>query len=110
MESEKVHIVCSSGGVKCFSYIGAIQKLYENKISVASVSACSMGTMLGALLCSGMDIKKIEETILNFDYSNLETKKRFALLHYLKYPFATHNTPDYPRIMTALLGKDMLLG
>lgn len=110
MENNTVHLVCSSGGVKCFSYLGAIQKLAERNIEIASVSACSMGTVLSALICSGMELKAIEESVLKFDFAFLRTKKRFSLLNYLSYPFATHRTPDYGKIMVDLLGRDMTLG
>jgi len=109
MESNRIHIVCSSGGVKCFSYIGVFQKLIEYNIPIASVSACSMGTILGALLCSGLDAKKLEEVALNFDFSVLKKKKSFYFLKRFFYPYATHHTPDYPKIMEKLIGKDVML-
>ena len=104
-----IHLVCSSGGVKCFSYLGAVRRLYAQNISIASISACSMGTVIGALIASGIDLKDLEKKILNFDFSVLNTKKTFALFSLFKNPFATHNVPDYEKIMIDLLGKDITL-
>ena len=47
-----VHLVLSAGGVKCLSYAGAVAALSEHGISFATVSGCSAGSLIGALLCS----------------------------------------------------------
>ena len=57
MSINKIHIVCSSGGVKCFSFIGAINRLYKSNIEIASISACSMGSVIGALIASGKHLQ-----------------------------------------------------
>jgi hypothetical protein len=57
------------------SIIGAVQKLLENNIEIISVSACSMGTALGALICSGMDLTQIEKSIPSFDHFDPAHKK-----------------------------------
>lgn len=109
MSAKKIHLVCSSGGVRCFSYIGAISRLYREGIKIESISACSMGTVIGALIASGIDLKVLEERIINFDFSVLKTKKSFSKLRIFRSPFATHHMPDYEKIMSNLLGKDMTL-
>lgn len=109
MGTNKIHLVCSGGGVKCFSYLGAINRLYRSQIKIESISACSMGTVIGALIASGIDFKELEARILKFDFSILKTKKAFALFRALFPPFATHNMPNYEKIMQNLLGEDMTL-
>ncbi len=109
MANKKLHLVLSSGGVLCFSYIGAYRKLKEQGYEIASVSACSMGTILGVLLCSGKSPEEIEKVVLDFDFSLLRTKKRFALLQQLRYPHASHHIPDFPAIITRLIGGDLTL-
>ena len=52
-ETTRVHLVLSAGGLKVVSYVGALSVLAERNISFASVSACSAGTFIGALLCAG---------------------------------------------------------
>lgn len=110
MESKKVHIVSSSGGIRCLSYIGAFQKLKESNIEIASISACSMGTVLGAMVCAGMDIQKIEDIVLNYKFSNLKRKKMFAMVRAFFPPFAIQKTPDYAQIVVDLIGEDITLG
>jgi predicted acylesterase/phospholipase RssA len=109
MSPTKIHLVCSSGGVKCFSYIGAIGNLYKNQIEIASISACSMGTVIGALVASVKDLKEIEEKILHFNFSSLKTKKPLGAFSVLFSPFATHRVPDYEKIMEYFLDEDLKL-
>jgi predicted acylesterase/phospholipase RssA len=108
-QKKKVHLVLSSGGVLCFSYIGAYRKLLET-YDIASVSACSMGSILGVLICSGKSPDEIEQAVLGFDFSLLKTKKLFAKIRQLLYPFASHHVPDFPSIITGLIGGDLELG
>ncbi len=109
MGANKIHLVCSSGGVKCFGYLGAINRLYRSNVQVESISACSMGTVIGALIASGIDLKVLEERILKFDFSLLKTEKVLAIYRVFLPPFVTHNTPNYEKIMQSLLGEDMTL-
>jgi predicted acylesterase/phospholipase RssA len=109
MGKNKIHLVCSSGGVKCFSYIGAVKELYRNNIEITSISACSMGSIMGALIASGKDMNEIEQKIINFNFSFLKTKKTPKLLHLLFNPFAGYHTPNYEQIMIYLLGEDVTL-
>ena len=41
----KAHIVLSSGGIRCVSYAGAIAELEKIGVEIASVSACSGGSL-----------------------------------------------------------------
>ncbi|MEO0339989.1 MAG: patatin-like phospholipase family protein [Bacteroidota bacterium] len=110
MSSKAIHIVCSGGGVKTLSYIGAIQKLIEHGYTIASISGCSMGTFTGALVCSGMEFGEIEEKVINFDYRRLNRKKRFGILNLLKYPFAVFHSPDFSVLVKELFGSEIKLG
>jgi predicted acylesterase/phospholipase RssA len=94
MNQNKVHLVLSSGGIKCLSYIGAIKKMQEENIIIESVSACSMGTIIGALFCSGLSISEIEKATLKFDFKQIKKKKPFYFLKFLSYPYASHYYPD----------------
>jgi predicted acylesterase/phospholipase RssA len=110
MNSTPVHLVCSSGGVKCFSYVGAVQKLLENNITIASVSTCSMGSIIGAMICSGLSPDEMERIITHFPFSMVNRKKAFYWFHALRYPFAIYKKADYNKILNHLLGKDLTLG
>jgi len=107
--SKNVHLVCSAGGVKCFSYIGAIRKLNAVGINIASISACSMGTIMGALFASGLDLNEIEQKIINFNFKHLKTKKVLGNLRVFLPPFATHYIPKYDQIFVDLIGEDIPL-
>ena len=106
---KKVHLVLSSGGVLCFSYIGVYRKLLET-YEIASVSACSMGSILGVLICSGKSPDEIQRAVLDFDFSLLNTRKLFAKARQLFHPFASHHVPDFPSIIAGLIGGDLELG
>ena len=109
MRSNKIHLVCSSGGVKCFSYLGAVSQLYKSGIEIASISACSMGTIVGALIASGKNLDEIEAKLLSFDFSTLKTKKFLGIFRLFFSPFATYRTPDYEKVMVQLFGQDLTL-
>jgi predicted acylesterase/phospholipase RssA len=110
MEENQIHLICSSGGVKCLSYIGAFDMLQKNGMTIASVSACSMGTVLGALFCSGVDIKILEQKILEFDFTQIKKRKSLWFAKQFVYPFAPFHTPDYANIIISLIGRDPKLG
>lgn len=70
-----------------------------------------MGTILGAMLCSGLkNLKKLEEIVLNFDYKILKKTKPFYFFRQLKYPYARNQTPDFSGVMKSLIGEDSMLG
>ena len=75
IETTKVHLVLSAGGVKVLSYIGALSVLAERNISFASVSACSAGSFIGALLSAGKTPEEIENWILDIDLSSYLGKR-----------------------------------
>lgn len=110
MQAKNIHIVCASGGIKTLSYIGAIRELLKNDFTIASISSCSMGTIISALVCYGMDLDEIETRLVNFDFKKVAKKKSFSWMRLLYYPFASHETPDYKKIVTDLIGKDIKLG
>ena len=59
-----VHLVLAGGGVKSLSYAGTLCELAKHDIDFASVSACSAGTFVGALLCYGLTPSEIVEKII----------------------------------------------
>jgi predicted acylesterase/phospholipase RssA len=108
--SNKIHLVCSAGGMKCLGYIGAFRKLQEHDFEIISVSSCSMGSVLGALLCSGRKTMAELETILStFVYSRFKKRTVFSFITQFRYPFAKYKTPDFSSIMVELIGEDITL-
>ena len=110
MSQKNIHLVCSSGGIRCLSYIGAIRRLLASENTIASISACSMGSVIGALICSGMDLDSIENKLRAFKFSSLKKNKTFYPLNAYRYPFSRNRTPDFEKLMVDLLGEDLRLG
>lgn len=104
------HLVLSAGGVRSLSYAGAISALAEQGITFASVSACSSGSFIGALLCTGMTPGEIVELIGKLDLPSAMGHKRLpGLLNYLallKWPFAKYDRPGFPDVYRNSIGGD----
>lgn len=106
MPTNRVHLVLAAGGARCISYIGALAVLEERGISFASVSACSAGTLIGALLCSELSAAELEAKILSTDLSKLAGERVYPRpLHYLgllKWPFAMYKKPGFQEFFQKL--------
>lgn len=110
MESEettKVHLVLSAGGARVISYVGALNLLAERNISFASLSACSAGAFMGALLCAGKTPAEIEKWAFEIDLSVHMGERVFPrplrFLSFWKWPFATYKQPGFPELFCELL-------
>lgn len=112
--SKAIHLVLSSGGVKTFSYIGALQVLKEAGYTVKSVSCCSAGTLIGALFCGGCDLKRLESYVVQNDLRFMRGRPKFYVkwlswLGYLRYPFATHHPVSLSSFTENILDSDITL-
>ncbi len=111
MADKIINLVCSSGGVKCFSYIGAYKKLLENDYTIQSVSASSMGSIIGILISSGTPISDMEKAVLEFPMNKFFRKRHYlSFFSHLRYPFSKYHKPDYRSILLEIIGKDPRLG
>lgn len=103
-----VHLVLGAGGAKCISYAGALSVLEENGIRFKTVSACSAGTLIGALVCTGMPADEILQAVRK-DLSKLIGEPILPRpLHWLgmfKWPFARYKTPGYLAFFESLAGQ-----
>lgn len=112
---KSVHLVLSAGGVKTISYVGALQELREAGIGIKSVSCCSAGSLVGALLCGGVNLKELEGFLLQNSLQILKGNPRFrpewlsVLLSWVRYPYASHVPGGFAELMEKLLGRDMPL-
>jgi NTE family protein len=106
MESGKtrVHLVLSAGGIKVLSYIGTLSVLAEHGISFASVSACSAGAFVGALVCTGKTLEEIAGWAIEIDAASYMGKRTFprpfGMLSLVKPPFAQYQQPGFPEIFS----------
>lgn len=52
----KVGLALGSGGLRGLAHIGVLKVLVKEKIPIDMVAGCSIGSLIGALFCSGMDL------------------------------------------------------
>lgn len=71
-----IQLVLGSGGVRCFSYVGAVQELEERGYKFSSVSGVSAGALMGLLVAAGLSSEEMKSRLLAFDTSKLPRRKR----------------------------------
>ncbi len=101
----RAHLVLSAGGVKCVSYAGALSALSERNISFASVSACSAGSLVGALLCAGKTPQEIESFFYETKLSKLKGRWSRRPLSYVSWPYAWRRESGVPELFRRLVGE-----
>ena len=110
---ERVHLVLSAGGVRCLAYIGALERLAAN-YEYETVSTCSAGTLVGALLCSGVEPADMRQGVLSLDLRRLAGDVRFKsvrrVTRRIRYPFALYQIPGIQRVFDDLVGPEKRLG
>ena len=62
--TKQVHLVFGGGGVRCLSYIGAVRELEKRGYAFKSVSGCSAGTILAALIAAGKTIDELYDVFV----------------------------------------------
>ena len=67
----RVHLVLGSGGVKTLAYVGALAVLEEAGIEFASISACSAGSLIGALVATGLPMREVQARVEAVDLRRL---------------------------------------
>jgi len=108
MPRTKAHVVLGSGGVKTLAYVGALEVLADAGIEFASVSACSAGSLVGALVATGQSMHTIRTQLENADLRRLISQSRLpGVLRYaarLRWPFAPYDSEVVVQLMQELLG------
>jgi predicted acylesterase/phospholipase RssA len=98
--------------MRCLSYAGALSVIYENGVRFASVSACSAGSLVGALLCAGLSTETlVEEIVSKIEFKQLEGKRRYRwkwleLLAFRKYPFNRFERVNISGLFTDVLKRN----
>jgi NTE family protein len=103
-----VHVVLGAGGSRCIAYVGALRALSEMGYTFESISACSAGTIIGALVCAGLPPDKIESMILQADFKRLRQKQNIfsVLLAFFRWPHAIYRNSGVPSVVQELLTSD----
>ncbi|MCE7926689.1 MAG: TIR domain-containing protein [Haliscomenobacteraceae bacterium CHB4] len=111
-QMKAIHLVLSAGGARTFTYVGAIRALQREGIEIRSVSCCSAGTAIGALLAARMDFDEIIRFLRQKPLKQyLQQKTGWLPFQYLfRYPYAKYRQPGLPALFTLLHGKDVRLG
>ena len=110
-DETRLHLVLGAGGVRCLSYVGAIRALEEYGYKFASVSACSGGTMIAALVCAGRRAEEIEDDVVKIDLKNLVVRRawlynRLYCPFLFYWPFARYKQSGIPQLFRQILGGD----
>lgn len=65
MGRPKIGLALGAGGARGFAHIGVLQVLQKKRIPIDCLAGCSMGSLIGALYCTGMDIHFMEKLALH---------------------------------------------
>ncbi|MCE5328817.1 patatin-like phospholipase family protein [bacterium] len=76
---KKIGIALSGGGARGLAHIGVLKVLENEGISISAVSGTSMGSVIGALYCSGISIDEILKFINSNDWKRFVISTTFAL-------------------------------
>lgn len=108
MVRTKAHLVLGSGGVRTLAYVGALEVLEDAGIEFASISACSAGSLVGAVVATGRPMRDVREKIGKLDLRRLVSRGRLPgpLLYmaWLRWPFAKYDSAVVVEIMEELIG------
>jgi predicted acylesterase/phospholipase RssA len=104
-----VHLVLSSGGVRCLAYVGAVQALEAADVKVEGVAACSAGTIVGALLAAGVSGDEMENAVLHADLARLARAwgarlERIKALY--RWPFEPETSLGLAEFVGDIIGHD----
>ncbi len=67
----KIGLALGGGGARGGAHIGVLRVLEEMQVPVDYIAGTSMGSIVGALYASGMDVDALEEAILAADWDDL---------------------------------------
>jgi predicted acylesterase/phospholipase RssA len=114
MSKTKAHLVLGSGGVRTLAYVGALEVLEDTGIEFASISACSAGSLVGALVATGRPMRDVRAKIEAIDLRRLVSSGRLpGPLRYaalLRWPFAPYDSAVVVEIMEELIGAGRTFG
>jgi predicted acylesterase/phospholipase RssA len=114
MAQTQAHIVLGSGGVRTLAYVGALEALEDAGIKFASISACSAGSLVGAVVATGRKMRDVRARIEAIDLRRLVSRDRlpwplcYAAL--LWWPFAKYDSAVVVEIMEELIGVGHTFG
>lgn len=75
----KAGVAFGGGGTRGFAHIGVIRAFEENGISFDCVSGCSVGSIVAALYCCGLDSRQMERIASEIKYSDIKNSRLFFM-------------------------------
>jgi NTE family protein len=105
---KSIHIVLGAGGNRCIAYVGALRALSEIGYKFASISACSAGTVIAALLCAGISPTKLEQMILATNLERFQQKPNWfsTLRIFFRWPYSIYSSSHAAEIVREFLSSD----
>jgi len=71
LKSKKYGLALGAGGAKGISYIGVLKALEDLKFEITHVAGSSAGSLIGGMYALWGDVKKVEDTVLEYDKKKL---------------------------------------
>lgn len=65
MQRPKIGLALGAGGARGFAHVGVMQALENMNVPIDMIAGSSMGALVGALYCSGMETKYVESLAVN---------------------------------------------
>lgn len=105
------HLVLGAGGVRVISYIGVLEVLAEQGLAWRSISSCSAGTIVAALLAAGLTPTQIRQRVLDTDLRRLAGPHApLRALSMVMRPFAQYAASGAPDVFREWVGGDPTFG
>lgn len=89
-KGKKIGLALGSGGARGLGEIGVLLWLKEMGIEAYCVSGCSIGSIIGAFICSGYTPEHLKKIALEIDWVDI--------LKFLRLSFSTSSIFDWSRI------------
>ncbi|MDI6641117.1 MAG: patatin-like phospholipase family protein [Elusimicrobiota bacterium] len=70
-ERPRIVLVLSGGGARGLAHIGVLKVLKEEGVPIDAIVGCSVGALVGALYCAGMEIARLERISQEIGWSDL---------------------------------------
>lgn len=67
-KKKKFGLALGGGSIRGIAHVGVLKVLIKNNIQIDYIAGTSAGSIIASLYASGMDIEKIEETIIGLDW------------------------------------------
>ncbi len=76
----KIALVLGGGGARGLAHIGVLKVLEEEKVPIDIVVGTSVGSLIGALYCSGIPVEKIEKIGEDVQWNKITNMRSITLL------------------------------